>query len=193
MEGGSEGQDRQVRRAGGLVVHRRGDLLGREVHVGAAALLAPFPHESGLVGGLVRVGAGHGGEDLVETPGSDAQCTGLEDVCPVVLGEVPQGGPVDDGASHVRGRCRREQGWVAVADGDGCDLGIDIQQDVTIGICDIVAITVPVIGQHIQTPGIEHLVELSDASLTFWSWYGSTYDWVLRLIGKEGLVYVGLQ
>ncbi len=105
VEGGTEGEDAHVWRTWGLIVHGGGDLVGGEVNRRATALLASFPHEGCLVGGFVRIGAGHGCENLVETFRSDSQDAGLENIGPVMLGEVAKGGAIDHGAGHLWGCC----------------------------------------------------------------------------------------
>ena len=124
VEGVLEGEDGQVGRAGCLVAHGAREFLGREVDVGSASLVAPLPHECGFVCGFVRVGAGHGGEDLVEPFRGDGQDAGFEDGCPVVLREVSEGWPVYQGGGHFGRGGGKEEGRVRVSDGNGGDLGV---------------------------------------------------------------------
>ena len=189
VEGGAEAEDAEGRRAGGRVVHRGGDLVGGEVGGGvAAALHAPFPHEGGFVGELVGVGAGGAGEDLVEALGGDFEDACLEDGGPVVLGEVAQSGPVDDGAGHFGGGGGEHERGVAVADGDGGDLGVDVQEDVAVEISNVVADALLVVGHHVQAPCIKDLVQLLNGSLALGARYFGLDDWSSRLIWEEGLV-----
>lgn len=96
MEPGFEGENRHVRGARGFVVHGGGDVFGGEVGVGAASLLLALPHEGCFVGELVGVGTGLCGEDLVEAFRCYGEDAAFEDVGPVVLREVSEGGSVDD-------------------------------------------------------------------------------------------------
>lgn len=124
VEGGFEGEDGEVRGAGEGVVHAGGELLGGEFDVGAAAALLGFVHECGFEGALVGVGAGGGGEDLVEAFGCNAEDAGLEDLSPVVGGEVAECGAVDEGVDHLGGLGGFGEGWVVVTDWDGGNLSI---------------------------------------------------------------------
>jgi len=88
VEAGFEGEDGHVWRAWGLVVHRRGNLLGGEVDIGSSTLLSTLPHKSSFVCGFVGVRAGHCREDLVKTLWCDSEDTSSEYVRPIVLGKV---------------------------------------------------------------------------------------------------------
>lgn len=101
VEGGLEGHDGELRRAGALVVHGRLELLLGELDVRATALLLAPPHEGSLVGGLVGVGSGHCREDLVQSWRGHLEDTGLEDVSPIVGREIAECWPVDEGAGHL--------------------------------------------------------------------------------------------
>lgn len=102
VESGAEGHDGHLRGAGLLVVHGGGDFFGGGLGVAAAAaLLEALVHKGGFVGELVGLGAGGGGEDFVEVFRCDFEHALLEDLGVVVLGEVAEGGTVDDGAGHL--------------------------------------------------------------------------------------------
>lgn len=124
VETGLEGHDGQLGGTGDGVVHGRLHLLGSELNVGTATLDTPLPHESRLVCQLVRVRARLGREYLVETLGGNLQDTGLEDVGPVVLGEVAESGTVDDSASHLGRASAEKEGGVVVANRNGGNLGV---------------------------------------------------------------------
>lgn len=126
VEARLEGEDREVGGAGGLIVHGGGGLLCGELDVRAAALLLAAPHEGGLVGRLVCVGTGHGGEDLVETLGRYLEDAGAEDLGPVFGGEVAQGGTVDDSVDHLGSLGDLCEGRVVVAQGDRSDLSVPV-------------------------------------------------------------------
>lgn len=106
VEAGLEGEDGELGGAGGLVRHGRVDLCFGEVYIGTAALLLASVHKGSFVGKLVGVGAGLTGEDLVQALWCHREYARLQDFGPVVLGEVSEGGSVDDGRGHVwRGSC----------------------------------------------------------------------------------------
>lgn len=134
VEGRLEGHDGVVGGSGRLVHHGGRELLLRELGLGAATTLLGMVHERSLVCCLVGVGAGGRGEDLVQALGRHLEQAGLEDAGPVVGGEVAQGRPVDQRGGHLGGLCGLEKGWVVVSKGDGCDLGVHVEQDVTIEI-----------------------------------------------------------
>lgn len=126
VEGRLEGQDGERGRAGRLVVHGGVELLLGELNVGAAALELSAVDEGGLEGSLVGVGAGHGGEDIVEALGRDLEDSRLEDLGVVVRGEVAQRRPVDDGIDHLGRGGGLGQGGVVVAHGDGSNLSVAV-------------------------------------------------------------------
>ncbi|KZL84320.1 hypothetical protein CI238_13243, partial [Colletotrichum incanum] len=160
VEARAEGEDGEVGRSRGFVVHGRRRLLGGEVDVVAAALLLAAPHEGGLVGGLVGVGAGHGREDLVEPLGRHLEDSGAEDLGPVLGRKVAERGAVDDGVDHLGGLGHLGEGGVVVAQGDGGDLGVDVKQDVAVGVDNVVALALLVVREHVQAPRVEHLVQV---------------------------------
>ena len=166
-------------------------------------LLTP-PHEGGFVGEFVCVGAGLGGEDLVETLGSYGEDTALENVGPVVLGEVSKRGAIDDGRGHFGGcGCQEERG-VVVAYGDGGDLGVYIEKDVAVEVCDadscqsrftsgsmpniLVAIALGVVGHHVQAPGIEDLAQSLNGLFALWAGDCRLDNWLSGLIWEEGML-----
>lgn len=124
MEAGLEGEDGQLGRPGGLVVHDGLELLSCKVDVVSAALLLPPVHKGRLVGQLVGVGACEGREDVRQALGRHFQDARLEDLGPVVGWEVTEGGTVDQGSNHLRRRSRLGQGGIVVSNGDGGDLRI---------------------------------------------------------------------
>ena len=129
-----EGHDGHVGGTRGLVDHGRIDVGLGELGIVASTLLLALPHEGGLVCELVGVGAGLGSEDLVETLGGDGQNASLEDVGPVVLGEVAERRAVDDGRGHFGGSGCELQAGVVVAHGDRGNLGVDVEEDVAVKV-----------------------------------------------------------
>lgn len=125
MEGVCKAEDGQIGRAGLGVVEARGDFLVGPLDA-LAALLAAVEHHGGLVGQLVGLGAGLGGEDLVQALGGDAEEAILEDVVPLAGGEVAQGGTVDQGGDQLRRLGGLDESWVVVANGDGGNLRVAV-------------------------------------------------------------------
>lgn len=127
VEGGLEGHDGELLGgAGRLIVHGGEQLLLGEPDVGTATLLLALPHESGLVGSLVGVGAGHGSEDLVQTLGGDLEDTGAQDLGPVVGREVAQSRAVDQCVDNGIALHGLDEVRVVVAHGNGSNLGVAI-------------------------------------------------------------------
>lgn len=126
MERVCKAEDGQVRGAGLGVVEARGDFLVGPLDA-LAALLAAVEHHGGLVGQLVGLGAGLGGEDLVQALGGDAEEAILEDVVPLAGGEVAQGGTVDEGGDELGGLSGLDEGGVVVANGNGGDLRVAVE------------------------------------------------------------------
>lgn len=124
VETGLEGQDGELRSTRRLVVHGSLHLLLGKLNGRATSLLLPPPHESCLVCRLVGVGTGHGGEDLVQALGGNLEDTGLENLSPVVGGEVAECGSVDDGVDHLGALSSLDEGWVVVTDRDRGNLGV---------------------------------------------------------------------
>lgn len=204
METRFEGEDGHVWCTRGFVVHGGGNVFGGEVGVDAAALLLPLPHEGCFVGELVGVGTGLRGEDLVEAFGCDGQNASFEDVGPVVLGEVSQCGAVDDGGGHFGGGGGEEEGRVVVTYGDGGDLGVYVEEDVAVEVCDagkcqlaffpesmedvLIAIALRVIGHHVQASSVENLAQSLDSLFTLRARDLSLYSRLSRLIWEEGML-----
>ena len=126
VEGRLEREDGEVGGSGSLVLHGAVELLLGELDVVAAALVGAAPHEGGLVGSLVGVGARHGGEDLVEALGGHLEDARLEDVGPVVRGEGTEGGAVDETVDRLVGLGGLDEGRVVVADGNRGNLGVSV-------------------------------------------------------------------
>lgn len=124
VEGALERENGELRRARRLVVHGRLDLLGGEVDVGATTVLLAAPHEGGLVGKLVGVGAREGSEDVVDALGGNLEQAGADNLGPVAGGEVSGGGTVDEGVDHLGSGGGLGQGVVVVAYRDGGNLSI---------------------------------------------------------------------
>lgn len=118
VETSLEGHDGQLGSARHGVVHGSLHFLRSELDLGATTLHAPPPHERRLVCQFVCVRARLGREDLVQALGGNLEDAGLEDVGPVVLGEVAKSGTVDDGAGHLGGAGIAQEGSVVVTDGD---------------------------------------------------------------------------
>lgn len=138
VEGVAEAHDGELGRAGAGVVEARGlvDLgpLGT-----LTTLSAAVEHEGGLVGELVGLGAGLSSEDLVETLGGNSHETGVEEVNPLLAGEVTDGRSVDEGRDHLGGLGSLDEGGVVVANGDGGNLSVDIEVLVAVNIDDAVS------------------------------------------------------
>ena len=188
VEAATEGQDRHVWRARCLVVHRGLDILLGELGIVSAALLLSLPHESRLHGQLVRIRAGGRSEDLVEALGRSTQKTSLEDLGPIVGREVTHGRTVDQGRSHLGAHGRLKEGRVAVANGDRGDLGVDVEQDITIQVGNIVAEGVLVVAHHVQAPGLVDLVQLGNSLLPLGSRDLSAHGGSGRLVGEQWLL-----
>lgn len=124
VEGVLEAHDGQLGGTGGGVVQARVDLLVGPL--GLAALAAAVEHEGGLVGQLVGLGAGLGGEDVVESLRGGLHEAVLEEVVPGARGEVADGGSVDEGGDHLGGLGGLDEGGVVVAYRDGGDLGVAV-------------------------------------------------------------------
>lgn len=134
MEALLEGQDREVGSTRRLVGQRRSHLGLGKVDIRAAALLLPSVHESGLVCKFIGIRTSLGCEDLVQASWCHRKDARLEDISPVMLREVAQCRAVDDGRDHLRrGSCELE-GRVVVADRDGGNLRVDIEEDVAVKI-----------------------------------------------------------
>lgn len=154
-----------------------------------ATLLLALPHESGLVGSLVGVGAGHGSEDLVQTLGCHLEDTGAQDLGPVIGREVAQSGAVDQSVDDRIALHGLDEMRVVVAHGDRGNLGVaiieslivspcipaccewssggegvdrylHIEQHVSVRVCDVVANGGLVVGEHVQAPGVKDLVQV---------------------------------
>ena len=188
VEATTEGQDRHVGRARCLVVHGRLNVLLGELDIVSTTLLLSLVHESRLVGKLVGVGTSGSGKDLVKTLRRSAQETSLEDLSPVVGREVAHGGTVDQGRGHLGAHGGLQQGWVAVTNRDGGDLGVDIEQDIAVKVGDVVAEGVLVVAHHVQAPGLVDLVQLGNGLLTFRTGELSTHDGAGGLICEERLL-----
>ncbi|KAI3477165.1 hypothetical protein L1887_61159 [Cichorium endivia] len=123
VEGAGEAEDGQVGAAGRLVLHAALHLFGREL-----GLLAPLArtvgHKGSLEGVLVGAAAAHGGEDLVEPLGTHGAQTGLDELLPVGRGKTSRG--------------RR-------ADRDGGDLCKHVEEHVSVGIGDPVALRLGIV------------------------------------------------
>lgn len=148
-----------------------------KVDVCAASLVLALPHECRLVGELIGIGAGLAGEDLVQALGGNAQDAGLEDVGPVVLGEVAERWSVDQGGGHFGRGSSQEEGGVVVAHGNGGNLGIHIEQDVAVEVSNVVAIAALVVGHHVQAPRVEHLVQPLNGLDALWTRNGCLHNW----------------
>lgn len=134
MEGRLEREDGKLCGAGGLVVHARLELLLVKVDVGTTTLLLAAVHESSLVGQLVGVRAGEGSVDIVEAFGGDLEDASLENLGPVVGGEVAESRAVDEGVDHLGSGGSLGEVLIVVADGDGGNLSVAVvgklEQDV---------------------------------------------------------------
>ena len=124
VESGLEREDGELGRTRRLVVHGGLHLSLGEVDLGATTLELATVHESRLVGNLVGVRTSESSVDIVEALGGDLENTGLEDLSPVVGGEVSEGRTVDEGVDHLGSRSSLGQVGVVVANGDGSNLSI---------------------------------------------------------------------
>lgn len=124
VEGRLEGHDGQLRRTRGLVLHGRLQLLLSELGLSATTLALTVVHKGGLVGSLVGIRAGQGGKHLVKALGGSLEDTSVQDVSPVVRGEVTQSRSVDQSIDHLGRLCHLAEVGVVVADGDGGNLSI---------------------------------------------------------------------
>jgi len=131
---GLERENGHVGGARRFVVHGRGDVFGGEFGVGTTTLLLALPHEGGFVGKFVGVGTGLGGEDLIKTFGGYRQDASLEDVRPVVLGEVAESGAVDDGRCHLRRCSCKKERRIVVAHGNRSNLRVNIEKHIAVKI-----------------------------------------------------------
>jgi hypothetical protein len=138
VEAGFEGENGKSGRARRLVVHGRGDVFSRELGVCSTALLLASPHEGGFVGKLIGIRARLASEDLVQPLGCYGENAALENVGPVVLGEVSQGWSVDNGRGHFGGCGCEKKGGVVVAYGDRGNLSVYIEQNVAVQICNAI-------------------------------------------------------
>lgn len=62
-----------------------------------------------------------------------------------------------------------------------------IQEDVAVQVGKVVAIAVPVVGHHVQAPGVKDLVELLNGLGALGPGDGALDNRASRLIGEEGL------
>jgi len=147
-----------------------------------------LPHEGCLVGKLVGIGTGLGGEDLIQALRGYGQDTSLEDICPVVLGEVAESGAINDGRCHFRRGSCEEQRRVVVAHGDGCNLCINIKKYISIKIRNVVSIAAGVVGHHVQAASVKHLAQPLNFLCALWSRYRRLHNWLSGLVGEEGLL-----
>lgn len=183
VEGSLERQDGHVVwRARRLVVHGRRDFLGSEVNIRAATLLTTFPHKCSFVRELIGIRSSLGSEDLVTSLGRSLQDTCLQNVCPVMLWKVTQGGPVDDGRSHFWSGRSSEQVWVAIANGDRGNLCVHVEQHISIQVRNVVAKAVLVVRHHVQGPRVEHRVQFCDRLFRLRAWDLCANDGSGRLV-----------
>lgn len=88
MKASFEREDGELRSTWCLVQHARCDVLFGELDVSSSSLLLSAPHEGGLVCCLVCIGSGHSSEDLVKAFWCNRQDSSLDNISPIVLGEV---------------------------------------------------------------------------------------------------------
>ena len=124
VESGLEGENGELRRTGGLVVHGGLHLSFSKVDLGATTLELATVHESGLVGNLVGVRTSESSVDIVEALGGNLENTSLEDLSPVVGGEVSEGRTVDEGVDHLGSGSSLSQVRVVVTDRDRSNLSV---------------------------------------------------------------------
>lgn len=136
VEGVSEAHDGKIGRTGLGVVKARSLLLLGPLDT-LTSLSAAVEHEGGLVGKLVGLRSGLSSEDLVEALGGNLHETGVEEVNPLVGGEVANGRSVDESGNHLGGLGSLDEGSIVVANGDGGDLSI-AARSVSKGHADLV-------------------------------------------------------
>jgi hypothetical protein len=128
VEAGFEGEDGELRRAGGFVSHAGRDVFFAEFDVCSSSLVLAAPHEGCFVCCFVGVGARHASEDLVEAFGGDFEDAGSQNGGPVVGGEVSEGGAVDECGGHLFAEGGGVEGGVIVAYGNRGNLCISVSR-----------------------------------------------------------------
>jgi hypothetical protein len=125
VEGVGEAENGQVGGSGLGVVEARSDFLLGPLDA-LTTLLAAVEHHGGLVGQLVGLRTGLGGEDLVKALGGDAEETILQDIVPLAGREVAQSRTVDEGGDQLGGLSGLDESRVVVANRDGGNLRVAI-------------------------------------------------------------------
>jgi len=164
VEGVAEAHDGELGGTGLGVLEAGVDLLIVPVNT-LTTLAAAVEHEGSLVGQLVGLGARLSSEDVAEALGGNLHEAVAEDVNPLVGGEVAHGRSVDEGRGHLRGLGSLDQGLVVVANGDGGDLGVDIEVLVAVNIDNVVVVGLVVVNHEVDSTGVEDGIEALGAGL----------------------------
>jgi hypothetical protein len=85
----------------------------------------------------------------------------------------------------VFAECCGVEGGVAVAYGDRGYLCVDVEEDISVWVVDVVSKTLLVIGNHVQAPGVKDLVQILYDLLALRAWNGGLDDWACGLIWEE--------
>ena len=124
VEARLERHDGQLRGPRRLVLHGTGQFLLGEVNLRSTTLQLAVVHEGCLVGSLVGIRAGHGGEHLVHSLGGNLEHAAVQDMSPVMGREVTQGRSVDQRAGHLGRSSNLLEMRIVVANRDGRNLGV---------------------------------------------------------------------
>jgi hypothetical protein len=106
------------------------------VPVSVATLATTVEHESSLVGKLVGLRSRLSSKDVAEALGGDLHEAVTEDIDPLVGGKVANRRTVNESGDHLGGLGSLDQCVVVVSNGDGSNLGVDIEVLVAINIDD---------------------------------------------------------
>lgn len=132
MERVLEAHDGELRRTRLGVLHARVHLF--LAPLGVTTLTAAVVHECSLVSQFIGLGARLGSEDVAETLGGNLHEAVAENVDPLIGGEVANGRSVDESGDHLGGLGSLDEGAVVVANGDGGNLSVDIEELVAVDI-----------------------------------------------------------
>ena len=138
VEGVPEAHDGKLRGTRACVIEARSLVLLGPLNT-LTSLSASVEHESSLVGKLVGLGTRLSSEDVVETLGGNSHETSVEEVNPLLAGEVTDGRSVNEGRDHLGGLRSLDEGGVVVANRDGGNLSVDIEVLVAVNIDNAVS------------------------------------------------------
>ena len=182
VESSLKGKNRHLGRTRARVDHGRGDFLLRKGSV-VATLLGTLVHKSSLVGSLVGTRAREIGPDLVKTRRSTSQQTLGKDVSVVRRREVTQSRSVDNGIDVLVRLGSLDQSGVIVTKRDRGNLGVDIEESVSVNVNNVITIGLVVVGNIVSSTGVKNLGKLFNCLLVFGAGELSLNNGDSRLVG----------